>query len=97
MSLNLNLSAKQIQQDFADEQKRSASLIRYLRLIADLYEQHGSTELVAQRLSEALDGNGNPETAKALVDGVRGGMLRLLLTIELEWRERKVLGARDGN
>lgn len=91
------MNLMQIQQDFADDQRRSANLSHYLRLLADLYEQHGSTELVAQHLSEMLDGNGNPETAKELVDGVRCGMFRLLLTIELAWRERKVLGGRNGD
>lgn len=91
------IDLKQLQQELASEQKRSTNLVRYLRIMADLYEQHGSVEQVAQQLSQILDGNEDPVAAKALVDVVRQGMLKLLLTIELDWRERKVSGVSNGH
>jgi hypothetical protein len=91
------IDLKQLQEELADEQKRSTNLVRYLRIIADLYEQHGSVEQTAQQLSQILDGNENPVTAKALVDCVRQGMLRLLIIIELDWRERKISGESNGH
>lgn len=90
------MNPSQIQQDFSDRQRRAANTAKYLRILSALYEEHGTTEIVAQVLSEALDGNGNPEIAKLLVDGVRGSMFELLLTIELSWRERKVIGGNNG-
>jgi hypothetical protein len=91
------IDLKQLQQDFADDQRRSASMSRYLRHLADLYELHGSVELVAQHLSNELDGSGDPRTAKLLVEHIRKGMFRLLLTIQLGWKERQIMGGHDGN
>lgn len=85
-----------LQQDFADDRTRTANLAKYLRVMADVYEQYQSVEAVAQHLSLELDGAGDPVTAKALAEHIRRSMYRLLLTIELDWRERRA-GGLNGN
>jgi hypothetical protein len=88
---------KKLQDDFANDQVRAANMSKYLRLLADAYEVHGSTELVAQFLSESLDGSAEPVKTKVLVENVRRGMMRLLLTVQLGWKERQLAGGHDGN
>ena len=89
------IDIKQIQQDFADDQRRSVNMSKYLRILADIYEQQGSVELIAQYISEALDGNEDPRTAKLMVEHIRKGMFRLLLTIQLGWKERQIIGGQQ--
>mgnify|MGYP003390047470 CR=1 FL=1 len=88
---------KQLQDDFANDQVRAANMSKYLRFLADAYEVHGSTELVAQFLSEELDGSNEPMKAKTVIENVRRGMLRLLLTVQLGWKERQIVRGNDGN
>ncbi len=87
------IDLQKLQQDFADDRTRTANLAKYLRMLADVYERSESVEAVAQHLSTELDGIGDPVVAKALTEHVRRSMYRLLLTIELDWRERKAGGS----
>lgn len=83
------MSIESLKDDLTKDIEIGKQLSASLRKLADMYEQHGSTEIVAHELRLSVDGDVDPVITKAMVENVRRGMYRLLLTVQVDWLEAK--------